>query len=111
MAGMMTPEEMQHWFSEMETLIETTFRSLGRSSAMVALNLRARGHLGRRDNGCECPIAACLREVGVPDPVVGPTQLWYGPKTYAVTLPQAIRVFVRRFDDGYYPTLELPEAA
>jgi hypothetical protein len=102
-------------------LIETHLAALTPSTNthVIARAFRHRGIYGRRDKGCDCPLARYLREVlpaGMLAHVGGhhvevyrdlPNYLGIGmePPLCRVKLPQRFIDFVYEFDAGRYPSL------
>lgn len=86
-------------------------RDLGSDADVVAQSLRAKGIQGRKRVGCECPIAHYLLHQGVPQPIIAPDKVVYGPEEATVAdevlLPEAVKDFVFAFDLDCYPDLIL----
>lgn len=99
--------------------IRLALESLGSTADEVAQTLSSRGITGRRNSGCDCPVARFL-QAEVPETA----RLWWFsgywvdgeyiqlplsmselPET-RVDVPQPVYEFVLRFDSGDYPDLE-----
>lgn len=89
----------------------------GKTSREVADFLRLRGHVGRPDDGCACPVAAYLRTHGIDQVNVTRTNIeddtptgWSAPDQWTMPTPAAVAEFIRDFDHGVYQDLIDAEA-
>lgn len=89
--------------------IERGLRWMGNAPSLRAIiaRLHRRGIKGVRGSPAYCPLALYLaRLAGLKGTLsVHPSQVSWGDQTWPV--PQQLRTFMRRFDEGRYPSLEM----
>ena len=105
--------------------IKEALDKLGNTTASVAAKLRELGIKGYSGSSCSCPIAKYLHREGFPGVVVGTitrdgfdlmvAMRQAGNQSVGVVemwndnadLPFVVQVFIRAFDHGEYPDLEM----
>jgi len=83
---------------------------LGRTSNTIAVTLEHKGIVGRLEHDKECPIAVYLQQQfpELDEVWVDENDISYqdGTEEGGMFAPSlAVRLFIRRFDDGAYPNL------
>lgn len=99
--------------------LRNALKGLGDSPSTVRDTLLAEHALGYQEDGTSCPLANYLHEK-FPEAIftVGPISILYWTEgspldilDAMVDCPEAVSLFVRRFDNGHYPELVLHKEA
>lgn len=92
---------------EITKKITAALNKLPEDSSQIAVMLETMGIKGQQSSNCDCPISKYLsNEVGYPINTSSVAAYTYSPMT-AVRLLGGVRYFIRNFDNGLYPNLDL----